>query len=84
MTYKGPYTRFPSSPLEIRVPFFLLFGFTKGTQKEKGQKGPTGKPSIWLHLLQGGLHSIGGGLYSPFVWMLGQLHNPPPEHIGQR
>ena len=33
-----PYTlpRFPSSPLIIRVPFFLLFGFNKGTQKEKG------------------------------------------------
>ena len=29
-------TRFPSSPLIIRVPFFLLFGFNKGTQKEKG------------------------------------------------
>ena len=36
---------FPS-PLEIRVPFFLLFGFNKGTQKEKGQKGPTGRPSF--------------------------------------
>ena len=30
-------TRFPSSPL-IRVPFFLLFGFNKGTQKEKGKR----------------------------------------------
>ena len=28
--------RFPSSPLAIRVPFFLLFGFNKGTQKDKG------------------------------------------------
>ena len=28
--------RFPSSPLIIRVPFFLLFGFNKGTQKAKG------------------------------------------------
>ena len=27
---------FPSRPLIIRVPFFLLFGFNKGTQKEKG------------------------------------------------
>ena len=34
----GPFgwTRFPSNPLRIRVPFFLLFGFNKGTQKEKG------------------------------------------------
>ena len=30
--------------IEIRVPFFLLFGVNKGTQKEKGQKGPTGIP----------------------------------------
>ena len=28
--------RFPSSPLIVRVPFFLLFGFNKGAQKEKG------------------------------------------------
>ena len=34
-------TRFPSSPLEIRMPFFLLLGFNKGTQKEKGQEGTT-------------------------------------------
>ena len=43
-------TRFPSSPLikslTIRVPFFLLCGFNKGTQKEKGQKGTTGEPLI--------------------------------------
>ena len=32
-------TWFPSSPVEIRVPFFLLFGFHKGTQKEKRAKG---------------------------------------------
>ena len=30
--------RFPSSPLIIRVPFFLLFGFNKGTQKKKGKR----------------------------------------------
>ena len=41
------YSRFPSSPLIIRVLLFLLFGLTKGTQKEKGQKGATtGEPSI--------------------------------------
>ena len=27
--------RFPSSPLIIRVPFFLLFGFNKGTPKKR-------------------------------------------------
>ena len=31
--------RFPSSPLIIRVPFFLLFGSNKGTQKRKSVKG---------------------------------------------
>ena len=35
----GLVLRFPSSPVEIRVPFFLLFGFNKGTQKEKRAKG---------------------------------------------
>ena len=40
-------SRFPGSPLEIRVPFFLLFGFNKGTQKAKGQKGGNGKPRIF-------------------------------------
>ena len=30
------FARFPSRPLIIRVPFFLLFGFHKGTQNEKG------------------------------------------------
>ena len=28
----------------IRVPFFLLFGFNKGTLKQKGQKGTTQEP----------------------------------------
>ena len=37
-------SRFPSRPLIIRVPFFPLFGFDMGTQKEKGQKGTTGEP----------------------------------------
>ena len=36
--------RFSSSPLLTRVPFFLLFGFNTGTQKEKGQRGTTGEP----------------------------------------
>ena len=38
--------RFPSSPLIIRVPFFLLFGFNEGAPKRKGQKGTTGEPSL--------------------------------------
>ena len=29
----------------IRVPFFLLFGFSKGALKQKGQKGTTQGPS---------------------------------------
>ena len=32
----GYLARFPSRPFIIRVPFFLLFGFNRGTQKEKG------------------------------------------------
>ena len=32
-------TAFPSGPLIIRVPFFLLFGFSyKGTQNKKGKR----------------------------------------------
>ena len=38
--------RFPSSPSIIRVPLFLLFGFSKGSPKEKEQKGSTGEPSL--------------------------------------
>ena len=37
-------TRFLSSPITIRVHFFLLLGFNKGTLK-KGQKGTTQEPS---------------------------------------
>ena len=35
---EGSTSRFPSSPLIKRVPFFLLFGFNKGTQKKKGTR----------------------------------------------
>ena len=38
-------TRFLSSPFMIMVSFFLLLGFNKGAQKEKGQKGTTQEPS---------------------------------------
>ena len=31
-------TRFLSSPFIIRVPLFLLFGFNRGTQEEKGKR----------------------------------------------
>ena len=30
--------KFLSSPLILRVPIFLLFGFDKGTRKEEGPK----------------------------------------------
>ena len=36
---QGMEARLLSSPCVIRVPFFLLFGFDKGTLKQKGQKG---------------------------------------------
>ena len=32
------FPRFPSSPLMIRVPFFLLFGLNKGNQRKKGKR----------------------------------------------
>ena len=31
--HEGHNTRFPSNPLTIRVPFFLLFNFNKETPK---------------------------------------------------
>ena len=36
--------RFLSSPLTIRVPFFLKFGFSKETLKLKGPQGTTQEP----------------------------------------
>ena len=42
---KQSYTpSFLSSPFIIRVPFFLLFGFNKGTLHKKGQKHTTQEP----------------------------------------
>ena len=31
-------SRFPSGPLIIRAPFFLIFGLNKGTQNERGKR----------------------------------------------
>ena len=42
---QGPLTRFLSNPFIIRVPFFLMFSFNKGTLNQKGQKGTTQEPS---------------------------------------
>ena len=41
-------SRFLSSPFIIRVPFFLILGFNKGTLKQKGQKSTTQEPSCEL------------------------------------
>ena len=38
-------SRFLGSPVILRVPFILLFGFNQGTRKEKEQKGTTQEPS---------------------------------------
>ena len=43
---------FLSSPMIMRVPFVLLFGFNKGARKTKGQKGTTQEPSKGLKLGQ--------------------------------
>ena len=40
------FTRFLSNPFIIRVPFFLMFSFNKGTLNQKGQKGTTQEPSL--------------------------------------
>ena len=44
-------TRLPSGAFIRRVTF-LLFGFNKGTQKEKVQKGTTGKPNIAASIIR--------------------------------
>ena len=44
---KKTYPRFLSSPFIIRVPFFLIFSFNKGTLNQKGQKGTTQEPRIF-------------------------------------
>ena len=44
MARRAATWRFPSSPLIIRLPFFLLFGFNKGTLNQKEQKGTTQEP----------------------------------------
>ena len=44
----GFRVRLRSSPFIIRVPFFLLFGFNKGTQTKKGQKATTREPGRGL------------------------------------
>ena len=37
--FVGPLCRFPSSPLTIRVPFFVLLGVNRGTlQRKKGKR----------------------------------------------
>ena len=53
-------SRFLSSPIMIRVPFFLLLGFNKGTLNQKGQKGTTQKPrSADLRNTTSGGHGVG-------------------------
>ena len=46
-------TRLPCSPLMIRVPGFLLFGFTNGTPTEKGKRALLG--SLDDHILPPGM-----------------------------
>ena len=41
-------SRFLSNPFIIRVPFFLIFSFNKGTLNQKGQKGTTQEPRCWV------------------------------------
>ena len=66
--------RFPSSPLIIRVPCFLLCGFDKGTQKEKGQKGTTGEPRNCMGIMSGVL--CGFVRVVPFVFFTSKRPGP--------
>ena len=45
MNYYRSLSRFLRNPFTIRVPFFLIFSFNKGTLNQKGQKGTTQEPS---------------------------------------
>ena len=42
--FRGFITRFLSNPFIIKVPFFLIFSFNKGTLNQKGPKGTTQEP----------------------------------------
>ena len=48
-------SRFLSRPVIIRVPFFLILSFNKGTLKQKGQKGTTQEPRFRSDLGNTGL-----------------------------
>ena len=63
-------TRFLSDPIIIRVPFFLLFSFKKGTIPFFGQKGTTQEPSS-------ALGSRAGSMHSPSI--VAQLRAPPTD-----
>ena len=39
------FSNFPSKPIKVRAPFFLIFSFNKETLKSKGKRGTTGVPS---------------------------------------
>ena len=47
--------RFSSRPIDIRVPFFLLFGLSKGTPQKWVQKDTTGRPGATNTLLKQGI-----------------------------
>ena len=65
------YSRFLSSPFIIRVPFFLIFSFNKGTRKQqKGQKGTTQEPSIYLIHTYGSIIELCWGLLRILLCML--------------
>ena len=62
-------SRFPSNPLIIRVPFFLLFNFNKETPKEKGQKGTTGVPrNSWGRPMRIIVLELGGLDSDPLIY----------------
>ena len=48
-------SRFLSSSLVIRVPFFLLVGFNKGVPQQNGQEGTTQEPRCYQRVLSLGI-----------------------------
>ena len=69
ITYEAPRplskTRFPSSPLIIRVPFFLLFGFNKGTTKKKGKRVLLG--NLEDHEVRSRVMYLSGKVVEPYI-----------------
>ena len=78
---EGFLARFLRNPFIIRVPFFLIFSFNKGTLNQKGQKGTTQQPS-WAY---SGSGLWGSGLRPEVACFFGpKWYKELPECLDQR